>query len=187
VPLIAAVTASDPDLPGGTSLSYRLASAVPDLTLDAATGAFTWIPSTMTALMVDVIAQDDQGADSLPLHLTINPRAAPTAARPYVISDPLVEIGGGELIFHPFTMVPATGSGVPTSVMVTVVGEAPQGAMATEASLDHLSWTLTAPSVSRPASGIYTFGLYFEVTSSSGTDIGYQPITLVVNHISGSN
>ena len=187
VPLIAAVTASDPDLPSGTSLSYRLASAVPDLTLDAATGAFTWIPSTMTALMVDVIAQDDQGADSLPLHLTINPRAAPTAARPYVISDPLVEIGGGELIFHPFTMVPATGSGVPTSVMVTVVGEAPQGAMATEASLDHLSWTLTAPSVSRPASGIYTFGLYFEVTSSSGTDIGYQPITLVVNRISGSN
>ena len=141
----------------------------------------------MTALMVDIIAQDDQRADSSPLHLTINPLAAPTVARPYIISDPLVEIGSGELIFHPFTMVPATGSGVPTSVMVTMVGEFPQGALATEASRDHLSWTLTAPSVSRPADGIYTFGLHFEITSSSGTDIGYQPITLVVNHISGSN
>lgn len=187
VPLIAAVTASDPDLPSGASLSYRISSSVPGLTLDSATGAFTWIAPDMSVLMVDVIAKDDQRADSLPLHLTINPRAAPTAARPYIISDPLVEIGSGELIFHPFTMVPATGSGVPTSVIVTVVGEFPQGALATEASLDHLSWTLTAPSVSRPADGIYTFGLYFEITSSSGTDIGYQPITLVVNSISGSN
>ena len=187
VPLIAAVTASDPDLPSGASLSYRLSSSVVGLTLNSASGAFTWIPSDMTALKVDVIAQDDQGADSLPLHLTINPLAAPTAARPYIISDPLVEIGSGELIFHPFTMVPATGSGVPKSVKVTVVGQMPQDAWPREASLDHLSWTLTAPSVSRPADGIYTFGLYFEITSSSGTDIGYQPITLVVNHISGSN
>ncbi|HEX3132683.1 MAG TPA: hypothetical protein VHX44_03760, partial [Planctomycetota bacterium] len=107
--------------------------------------------------------------------------------QPYIVTDPPVEIGGGDLIFHPFTIVPAAGSGVPTSVAVQLVGDAPPGALATVASVDQLSWTLTAPTVPRPADGIYTFGLRVQVTSASGTDVGYQPITLVVLGVSGNN
>ncbi len=184
---ILGVAASDPDLPEGQSLTYRLAAAVTGVALDATSGALHWIPPDTTPVDIDVIAQDDQGADSLPLRYTITPLAAPTSARPYIVSDAPVELGGGELIFHPFTIVPAVGSGVPIMVTVTVVGDAPAGALATVASLDQLSWTLTAPAVTRPADGIHTFGLHVQVTSSSGTDIGYQPMTLVVLDLAGSN
>ena len=187
VPVIAGLAASDPDQPDGVPLTYRLATPVAGVALDTTSGSFTWIPPDTTAVDIDIIAQDDHGADSNPLRYTITPLAGPTAARPYIVSDAPVEIGGGELIFHPFTIVPAVGSGVPTAVTVTVVGDAPPGAVASVTSLDLLSGTLTAPGVSRPADGIYTFGLQVQVTSSSGTDIGYQPVTLVVLGLTGNN
>jgi Cadherin-like len=186
-PLIALNAANDDDQPTTVALTYRLATPIAGVVVDAVSGALTWTPPDTTPVLAEIIAQDDQGADSLPLQITITPMSGPTVTQPYIITDPPVEIGGGELIFHPFTIVPAVGSGVPTSVVVQIVGDAPPGALATVASVDQLSWTLTAPGVPRPADGIYTFGLRVQVTSASGTDVGYQPITLVVLDVSGSN
>lgn len=185
-PTIVTLLATDPDLPNGAALTYSLASpAVPGLTLDPASGAVTWIPPDTTPAILELVAQDDVGALSASLFLTITPLAGPTADAPYIVSDPLVELGEGELIFHPFTIVPPVAGAV--AVTVTVVGDAPPGCAVAAVSLDELSWTLTAPSVVRPADGIYTFGLRVEVATGSGTEIGYQPITLVVLGFSGSN
>lgn len=186
-PLITFMSAADDDLPTTAALNYRLATPITGVAVDVVSGALTWTPSDSTPVVAAVIAQDDQGADSAPLNITITPLSGPTSVQPYIVSDPPVEIGAGELIFHPFTVAPAVGSAVPTAVSVQVVGDAPPGALATVASVDQLSWTLTAPAVSRPADGIYTFGLRVQVTSTSGTDVGYQPITLVVLNLAGSN
>lgn len=184
-PTIVTLLANDPDLPSGASLVYRLVTPVAGVVLDAASGAVTWSPPDTTPANLALIAQDDQGSDSLSLLLTITPLPGPTADAPYIVSDPLVELGDDELIFHPFTIVPPAAGAL--SVDVQVVGDAPSGMVVDPVSLDELSWTLTAPSVSRPADGIYTFGLRVEVTTLSGTKIGYQPITLVVLGVSGSN
>lgn len=184
-PFIVTLLATDPDLPSGAALVYRLVTPVAGVVFDAATGALTWTPPDTTPANLELIAQDDQGADSPSLFLTITPMAGPTADPPYIVSDPLVELGEGELIFHPFTIAPPSGGAL--AVAVQVVGDAPSGVMVAPVSLDELSWTLTAPGVSRPADGIYTFGLRVEVTTGSGTEIGYQPITLVVVGLSGSN
>jgi hypothetical protein len=185
-PLLVTLLASDPDLPSGASLTYLLKSAVvPGLALDPVTGSVTWIPPDTTPVTLELAAADEVGTESASLFLTITPLAGPTADAPYIISDPLVELGEGELIFHPFTITPpAAGTG---AVAVAVVGDAPPGCVVDSVSLDDLSWTLTAPGVPRPADGIYTFGLRVEVTTPGGPRIGYQPITLVMVGITGSN
>jgi hypothetical protein len=191
VPVIVGIVASDPDLPTGASLTYEVLSAPTGFTLDAQSGGAIFFPTAITPpatpVIATVIARDDQGEASAPLTLSITVLPSPTALRPYVVSDPPVELGAGELVFHPFTIVPAAGAGSASTVVVTLVGDVPAGAVAAVASVDQLSWTLTAPGVSRPADGIYTFGMHIAITTGSGTDIGYQPITLVVLDLAGSN
>ncbi len=185
-PLLLTLLANDPDLPSGASLTYTLkSSSASGLTLDPASGAVTWIPPDTTPGIIELVAEDEVAEESPSLFITINPLAGPTADPPYIVSDPLVELGEGELIFHPFTIVPPAAGAL--TVAVDVVGDAPPGYDVDPVSLDDLSWALTAPSVPRPADGIYTFGLRVSITTVSGTEIGYQPITLVVVGVSGSN
>jgi hypothetical protein len=185
-PMIVTLLANDPDLPSGASLTYSLKNApVAGLTLDPASGAVTWVPGNTAPANLELVAVDEVAAESPSLFLTITPLAGPTADAPYVVTDPLVELGEGELIFHPFTIgLPAAGGQV---VDVQVVGDAPPGYDVESVSVDDLSWALTAPTVSRPADGIYTFGLRVEVDTGTGSEIGYQPITVVVVGVAGSN
>lgn len=185
-PTIVTLLAIDPDLPSGAALVYRLDNApVTGVALDPASGAVTWIPTSTTPANLELVAQDDQGTDSPSLFLTITPLPGPTADAPYIVSDPLVELGDGDLIFHPFTIVPPAAGVV--DVDVQVVGDAPLNATVEPVSSDKLSWTLTAPSVALPADGVYTFGLRVEVDTPAGVEIGYQPFTVVVLGTSGSN
>lgn len=183
VPLIGNVVAIDPDLPAGSQLTYTTSTL--GFTL-AADGSFRHVPTTVGSLPVLITADDGAGGISNQLTMTINAVSGPTASRPYVTTDPPVEIGEGEIIFHPFTINPARG--VPSNVLVTLLGDVPGSAAVNSASLDKLTWTLTAPGVVKPADGIYTFGLRLElVYPTGGNDVGWQPITLVVRSVGGTN
>lgn len=186
-PFVALVPASDPDLPNSASLAYQFSGPSAGVSLDAATGAISWTPTTTGTVMFKVVASDDQAAGSKPLAWSITAVPAPSADPPYIISDPLVEIAEGELIFHPFTIVPPSSGGTVTAESVQVVGDAPADALVTRSS--PLSWTLTtSAAVVRPSDGIYTFGLHVQLTIGGTPCYGYQPITLVVRRsVSGSN
>jgi hypothetical protein len=183
VPLIGTVRATDPDLPTGAALTY--ATATPGLSLTAA-GVYRYVPTTVGMQPFLITASDDVGGVSNLLTLTINVLDGPTISRPYVITDPPVEIGEGEIIFHPFTITPARGA--PTAVTVALLGDAPTGAWPTLVSTDKLVWALTAPAVAYPADGVYTFGMRLVLSYPTGPDdIGWQPITLVVRSLKGTN
>jgi hypothetical protein len=186
------VLAVDPDSPAPT---YALVSkSVPDtdatVTLDAASGAFTFFPVapfTGPATLV-ISATDDQGLSS-EVTVSIATLPAPSATnRPYVISDPPLEIEEGGSLFHNLAIMADPNGGALTSATLAFIGHYPAGLSGTQLGGNASIWTLTTGPLVRPASGVYSFGVLFTIgTATSGSWTGYQPITLRVRALNASN
>lgn len=185
------VLASDPDSP---TLTYALVSkSVPDgdatVVLDATTGSFVFTPILpFTGPANLVISATDSLSPPVQVTIVITTQAAPSPAnRPFVTSDPPLEIEENGSLFHNLVIAADPTLGTLTSATLAFVGQLPAGLTATQLGGNAAIWTLTSSPLMRTTSGTYSFGVVVTTTSSGGSATCYQPITLRVRAVGASN
>jgi hypothetical protein len=183
--------ASDPDSP---SPGYALVSKdVPDsdatVLLDPASGAcrFTPIaPYVGTAHLV--ISASDTLGGTAQVAIDITTIATPaTANRPFITSDPPLEIEEGGSLLHNLTILPDPTLGTLQSVTLAFIGQLPAGLNGTQLGTNASIWTLTTAPLARPSLGSYSFGVLVTTVSAGGSAACYQPITLCVRALGAAD
>ena len=186
------VLATDPDSPAPV---YVLVSKdVPDsaatVVLDPVSGAFVFTPiSPYTGVANLIISATDTLSASAQVTVVVTTLSAPAAAnRPFVISDPPLEIEENGSLFHNLVILPNATLGSLTSASLTFVGQLPSGLTGTQLGGNAAIWTLTTSPLARPTSGTYSFGVLVTTTSTTGGPVTcYQPITLRVRALGAAN
>ncbi len=191
IALTAGVHAADPDSPAPT---YALVSKdVPDsdatVVLDPVTGAFVFTPILPFAGVANlVIRATDTLSASAQVTVVITTLSAPAAInRPFITSDPPLEIEENGSLFHNLVILPDATLGTLLSASLTFVGQLPNSLTGTQLGGNAAIWTLTTSPLARPTSGTYSFGVLVTTTSTSGTATCYQPITLRVRALGAAN
>ncbi len=191
IALHGAVLASDPDSP---TLTYALVSkSVLDpaatVVLNAATGSFVFTPILpFTGPANLVISVTDSLSPPVQVTIVITTQAAPSAVnRPFITSDPPLEIEENGSLFHNLVIAPAPALGTLTSATIAFVGQLPAGLTATQLGGNAAIWTLTSSPLIRTTTGTYNFGVLVTTNSSGVLATCYQPVTLRVRAVGASN
>ena len=155
-PVDGLVSVTDPDGPGIT-LSLVTPPVKGVVTVDLATGAFSYAPAAGLAGIDTFVIQGTDGlATSAPLTVTIRITGSGSTIRPWIVSDPPMEIQAGELLRLPVSIdsreLPSGFTlsfgvdGAPSGMTVTQDG--PTSAVVTwtavSVSASHVLFTLTA-------------------------------------------
>lgn len=186
VPLRVRVLATDPDLPGGSSLTYSLSSISPPsagiATINATSGALDFTPlSTFVGPVTLVVRATDNLGAWVEANVEVEVLAGPTDQGPLVVSDPPFESFEGEALSYQLVIRPdpALAAPGPGTVTVSMVGDVPVGAVLV-AGVDQLRPLVEVTSLVRPGDGVYTFGIRVEIDYGGTIRIGYQPVTFKV-------
>lgn len=172
-PVDGRVSVTDPDGPGVT-LSLVTPPVKGVVTVDLATGAFSYAPAAGLAGIDTFVIQGTDGlATSAPLTVTIRITGSGSTIRPWIISDPPMEIQANELLRLPVTV--DTRELPPGFTLVFGVDGAPAGMTVTQdgPASAVVTWTAVAGSVSH---------VLFTLTATDGVSgsMSTLPVTLRV-------
>ncbi|WP_247237823.1 PKD domain-containing protein [Telluribacter sp. SYSU D00476] len=169
-------TAQASDTDAGQSLSFSLTGAPQGATIDASTGAFSWIPAAAGSYPFTVKVTDNGSpalSDEEAITVTVNPAVTNQA--------PVANAGADQTITLPTNTVTLAGSGNDPDGSIAAHQWSQQSGPNTATLVNANTASLTANDL---VAGTYTFRL--TVTDNQGTT-GFDEVSVLVNQASSAN
>ncbi len=182
-PLAFTLSASDPDL-AAEQLTYSIATgALPGMSLDSHTGAFSWTPSELQDGVGNVtfrVSDEDGASDSKTIAITVNE----------VNSAPVLTVTNPPTVVKTTTLTALVASatdsdfvaGIPNTLTYSLLqtgGPSTASGVSLDANSGILAWTPSADQVA----GAYTFNVSVDDNTHSANSVVTKPITVALSSV----